>query len=149
MLQALEPLRKLGYLTTFANGVLTQSAVTAVGTGNTPLAGIQALSPRDVFFDAPITELGSSNTTWNVTISPLASGDYSAAIGWNGIGQISDTQLGNLEKLIQEAHDLGLKARLWDTPGAPIVARNNVWQQLLASGADWLNADDLKAASGF
>lgn len=32
-----------------------------------------------------------------------------------------------------------------DFPGA----RNNVWTELINDGADWLNADDLEAASSF
>jgi hypothetical protein len=146
---ALEPLRKLNYLTTFKNNVLDVSAITAVGTGNTPLDGIKALSPRDVFFDAPLTELDDPNTTYNDTLSPLASTDYEPAIGWPGMGNISEAQLANLTKFISDAHSRGIKARFWDTPGWPIQARHAVWEQLLNSGADWLNADDLEAASQF
>jgi hypothetical protein len=34
--------------------------------------------------------------------------------------------------------------RFWDTPGWPIIARNNVWRELLNDEADWLNAGDLE-----
>ncbi|KAJ4490968.1 hypothetical protein J3R30DRAFT_3277281 [Lentinula aciculospora] len=149
VLKALEPLRQLNYLTTFANDTLTVSVITAVGTGNTPLNGIKALSPRDVFFDAPLTGLDDPNTSFNVTLSPIASTDYEPAIGWPGIGNISEAQAGNLIKFINDAHSRGIKARFWDTPGWPIQARHAVWEQLLNSGADWLNADDLEAASQF
>ncbi|RDB28590.1 hypothetical protein Hypma_015440 [Hypsizygus marmoreus] len=149
VLRAIEPLRKAHYLTTFSNGVLTKSAVTIVGTGNTPLEGIKALSPRDIFFDAPLTGLVNSNTTWDATLSPLASVDYEVAVGWNGIGNITDVQSASITSLVEQAHDLGITARFWDTPGWPRQARDNVWKQLLRSGADWLNADDLQAASNF
>lgn len=150
-MKALEPLRSLGYLTTFANGSLTQSVITVIGTGNTPLEGVKALSPRDYFFDGPLTGLTdpSSNTTWDSTISPIASTDYEVAVGWSGIGNISDAQLANVTKFVGDAHARGIAARFWDTPGWPIHARNNVWQMLLENGADWLNADDLEAASTF
>lgn len=115
-----------------------------VGTGNTPLAGIQALSPRDVFFDAPLLAL---NSTFNPTISPLASVDYNVAVGWSGIGSINNTQLSAIQTLVADAHALGIRARFWDTPGYPIFARNAVWQTLIYNGADWLNADDLEAAA--
>lgn len=130
--------------------MLTKSAVTVIGTGNTPLDGIKALSPRDMFFDAPLIGLGpSSNTTWNATLAPLASVDYEVAVGWSGIGNITDTQHTSIVTLVQQAHSLGITARFWDTPGWPISARNNVWRQLRDDGADWLNADDLEAASAF
>jgi len=149
VVEALEPLRQLNYLTTFVNGTLKVSAITAIGTGNTPLEGIKALSPRDVFFDAPLTELDDPNTTYNVTLSPMASTDYEVAIGWHGIGNISASAESNLTKFINDAHTRGITARFWDTPGWPIQARHAVWEKLLNSGADWLNADDLEAASKF
>ena len=150
-MQALQPLREEGYLTTFANGALTQSAVTVVGTGNTPLEGVKALEPRDFFYDAPLTQLNdpSLNTTFDATISPLASTDWETAIGWSGIGNISEGQLANLTQFVRDAHALGIKARFWDTPEWPIFARNAVWNVLAENGADWLNADDLEAAANF
>lgn len=144
-------MRSEGYLTTFAKGTLIQSAVTVVGTGNSPLDGVKALSPRDYFFDAPLTQLTdpSLNTTWDPTLSPIASTDYGSAVGWNGLGNISDAQVGNIVQFVGDAHSRGIAARFWDTPGWPIHARDNVWKVLLDNGADWLNADDLQAASEF
>ncbi|KAJ7103433.1 hypothetical protein B0H15DRAFT_212865 [Mycena belliarum] len=145
VLSALQPLRELGYLTTCAsNGVCTPGPLLAVGTGNTPLEGIQALSPRDLFFDASLTAL---NSTFDITLSPLASTDYQVAVGWNGIGNISEAQLSAVQRLVGDAHGLGIRARFWDTPGWPIHARNNVWKTLTENGADWLNADELNAAA--
>lgn len=147
----MEPLRERGYLSTFANGTLKLSAVLVVGTGNSPLEQVKALNPRDYFFDAPLTQLTdpSLNTTWDPTLSPLASTDYEVAVGWSGIGTISDAQRANITKFVGDAHARGILARFWDTPGWPINARNAVWAELLADGADWLNADDLEAASSF
>ncbi|KAK0478417.1 hypothetical protein IW261DRAFT_1483435 [Armillaria novae-zelandiae] len=141
ILEALAPLREKGYLTT--------QQVTVIGTGNSPLDDVLALSPRDYFFDAPLAELSTTETLWNVTISPVASTDYEVAVGWNGIGNISEAQLTNLTQFVNDAHERGIAARYWDTPGWPIQARNNVWKQLADAGADWLNADDLEAASQF
>ncbi len=147
----MEPLRQKGFLTTFANGNLTESVITVVGTGNSPLEQVKALSPRDYFFDAPLTQLNdtSLNTTFDPTLSPLASTDYGPAIGWSGIGNISETQRSNILTLVEMAHSMGIRARFWDTPGWPIHAREAIWQELLNDGSDWLNADDLEAASSF
>lgn len=122
-----------------------------VGTGNSPLAQVKALNPRDYFFDAPLTQLTdpSLNTTWDPTLSPLASTDYGPAVGWSGIGNITTAQLANITQFVGDAHARGIKARFWDTPGWPIRAREAVWQVLLDNAADWLNADDLEAAANF
>lgn len=148
-MEALKPLRDAGYLTTYySNGTLISSAITVIGTGNSPLDLVRTLDPRDYFFDGPLTNL-SGGDIFKPTLSPIASTDFAVAVGWNGIGTISDGQLTGLKKLIDDAHDLGIQARFWDTPEWPISARNNVWKVLLESGADWLNADDVEAASEF
>ena len=141
----------MGYLTTATNGAVELSAVVVVGTGNSPLELVKELNPRDYFFDAPLTRLTdpSLNTTWDPSLSPLASDDYEVAVGWNGIGNISDVQLANITRFVGDAHSRGIRARFWDTPGWPIHARDNVWRVLLENGADWLNADDLEAAANF
>lgn len=151
VLEALQPLRQANYLTTAVHGVLNIGAVTVVGTGNTPLEGIQALEPRDMFFDAPLNGLNDSsiNVMWNASLAPIASVDYEAVVGWNGIQNITEEQRSTITRLVQTAHSFGIKARFWDTPAWPIQARDNVWRELLDDGADWLNADDLEAASNF
>ncbi|KAI9445209.1 hypothetical protein H4582DRAFT_1914018 [Lactarius indigo] len=149
ILEALKPLRSAGYLTTSSNGHLRTSVVTVIGTGNSPLDGVKALEPRDYFFDAPLAQLNdtSLNTTWDVTLSPIASTDYGPAVGWSGLTTISDAQRNKITTLVNDAHSRGIKARFWDTPGWPIVARNRIWRELMNNGADWLNADDLEAAA--
>lgn len=151
MIKELSPLRKKGYLTTFANGTLKQGVITVVGTGSTSLDSVKALEPRDFFYDAPLMQLTdpSLNTTWDPTISPLASCDYAEAVNWNGLGNISEAQLANLTRFVGDAHARGIKARFWDTPEWPISAMKNIWKVLLTNGADWLNADDLELAANF
>lgn len=149
MLKALQPLRDAGYLTTYySNGTLVPSAITVIGTGNSPLDLVRTLDPRDYFFDGPLTNL-SGGDIFKPTLSPIASTDYAVAVGWNGLGTIPDDRLTTLKKLIDDAHALGIQARFWDTPGWPVSARNNVWKVLLENGVDWLNADDVEAASEF
>jgi len=109
------------------------------------------LEPRDYFFDAPLTRLNdtSLNTTWDATLSPIASADYGATVGWSGLTIISDAQRNIITTLVNDAHSRGIQTRFWHTPGWPTIARNSVWRELLNAGADWLNAEDLEAASKF
>ncbi|KAJ7135843.1 hypothetical protein C8R44DRAFT_769150 [Mycena epipterygia] len=135
VLNALQPLRAGGHLTTFANGKLTQGAVTVVGTGNTPLASVVASNPRDVFFDANILQLYSTKPgvglEWGPEIAPLASVDYSS---------VSSTA--QMQELVRNAHDFGIRSRFWDT-----AANVATWNAFFAAGSDWVNADDLQAVS--
>lgn len=145
------PLRSRGFLSTFTNGIFVAGPVLVIGTGNSPLEQVKALSPRDFFFDAPLDQLTNAtlNADWNATLSPIASADYATAVGWSGIGNISASQRAAIVNLANEAHSRGIRARLWDTPAWPIFARNKVWKELANGGMDWLNADDLEAASNF
>lgn len=155
VLKAIQPLKDAGYLTTFENGTMIISAVTIIGTGNTPLIGIQALSPRYMFFDAPLTQLKNAtsnaqlNVTWGPEIAPIASVDYNVAVGWDGIGNITDAQLKAMRQFIADAKSLGIRSRFWDTPETPQQAMFRVWQTLIDEHADWLNADDLATAAAF
>ena len=136
--------------TAYDNGSLITSAVTVVGTGNTPLDGVLALNPRDFFYDAPLEAVtDTSIANFNSSISPIASTDYMEFVGWNGIGTIPDDALANLTRLVDGAHSLGIKARFWDTPEWPIYAMKAIWKELQLAGSDWLNADDLETASSF
>lgn len=46
ILEALKPLRDAGYLTTYYfNGTIVPSAITVIGTGNSPLDLVEALDP--------------------------------------------------------------------------------------------------------
>ena len=111
ILDAFQPLRQRGYLTTFANGTLTNSAITVIGTGNSPLEQVKALEPRDYFFDAPLTQLTDPtlNTTWDQTLAPIASTDYEVAVGWSGVGNITDEQRANLTRFVGDAHERGIR----------------------------------------
>ncbi|EJD40206.1 hypothetical protein AURDEDRAFT_115976 [Auricularia subglabra TFB-10046 SS5] len=146
VVKALERLRSAGYLSTVHDTTFTPAPVLVIGTGNTPLAGVVALEPRDVFLDGPLAALNDSHTP---TVSPLASTDWETFVGWDGIGEMGDEQRANMTSFINDAHARGIKARFYETPGWPISARNAVWKELLNAGTDFLNADDLEAASNF
>ncbi|KAJ7773802.1 hypothetical protein B0H16DRAFT_1510016 [Mycena metata] len=135
VLDALQPLRAAGHLTAYANGKLTQGAVTVVGTGNTPLASVVASNPRDVFFDADIRQLYSTKPgiglEWGPEISPLASVDYAS---------VSSTA--QMQELVLNAHDFGIRSRFWDTASSV-----STWDMFWSAGSDWVNADDVLGAS--
>ncbi|KAH8807042.1 hypothetical protein DL96DRAFT_1629577 [Flagelloscypha sp. PMI_526] len=148
ILAALEPLRSAGHLTTFKDGVLKQGAVTAIGSGNTPLAKVLAASPRDLFFDAPLATLTSTppapGVDWSKELSPLASVDFGSVNGvlgtiYTGIfGTVTSDVHDKIVKQIQEAHAKGVKTRYWDAPN-----KEKLYIELLHDGSDWLNTDHL------
>ncbi|KAF1967487.1 hypothetical protein BU23DRAFT_559397 [Bimuria novae-zelandiae CBS 107.79] len=149
VLAALEPLRKEGYLSTYDGTTFTSKPVTVIGTGNTPIWLVQAVIPRDAFYDAPLALLDSEFSNVTANDSPIASTDFEASVGEVRAENLNDTQLETLRGQLKAAHDKGIKARYWNQPGFPIGTRNAVWRTLWNEGADLVNVDDLEGAAGF
>jgi len=132
---------------------------------------------RDIFFDAPLEQMHSPSTpteqsfvqrlfarmpaspgqglTGVTTVSEpfaannsyYASVNFRSTIGFLWGGSLSQKQIQRIHDQVQGAHDRGLKARYWNTPGWPKHIRNQVWRELYKQGADYLNVDDLRGAA--
>lgn len=146
VVEALQPLRDRGYLSfvTVNATAMNSRAITVIGTGDTPLDYFLSRPDRDYFFDAPLASL---NATFIPTLSPLASTSLKAQIGWTGVFTASKAQNDSMTKLISQAHEQGLKVRFWENPTWPLFARNRVWNTFIELGVDYINADDLEAAT--
>ena len=166
----LDPLRQAGYLTYYDGTTLINRPLTVCATGNAPFDLLTFNSTyRDIFFDAPLGSMSSDTTApfsshpkssqdtsgnaptdpshYNITNSYYASTSFGDAIGtvWS---EPSPTQLEQVRAQIRGAHDRGLKARYWETPFWPRGLRNHIWNVLIREGVDFLNVDDLAAATG-
>lgn len=146
VVDALQPLRDAGYLTTFDGSTVTQGPVTVIGTGNTPLSQVQGVAPRDYFWDAPIPILAAISSD----VSPIASTNFNVFFpGVRGADGLNDAQKVLLAAQVALAKVKGMKLRFWDQPGWPVGTRNGVWRALWDGGVDLLNVDDLEAATNF
>lgn len=146
VVEALEPLRSRGWLTTFEDGRVRQGPITVVGSGKTPFDVLMGNSTRrDVFFDAPLDRI--ANQAYDETNSYYSSVAIGQGLGTVWFGVLRESQLQQLRYQVRQAHDRGLKARYWDLPAWPISARNRVWDTLVSEGVDMLNVDDLNGAT--
>ena len=155
--QQLEPLRTRDWLTYYNGTDLVHRPITVVGTGLTPFSLVLSatangtnktdtrLLRRDIFFDAPLTNLSSG--LYNATNSLYASSSLGDAVGKIHFGSLNNRQLDTIDTQTKLASELGLKARYWDTPSWPISWRNGIWIQLTEHGVGMLNADDVVPAS--
>lgn len=154
VIEALEPLREKGYLTTLKDGkTITNGAVTIIGTGETPLDMVAPVADRDYFFDAPLAKLNDPKYA-EVTglVSPVASTDFEATVGKvTGDTEpiLNEDQLRALRDQIAIANKRGIGARYWNTPYFPVRRRNHIWRLLLREGVILLNADDLDAVAAY
>ncbi|GAA6010923.1 hypothetical protein JCM10207_003992 [Rhodosporidiobolus poonsookiae] len=123
-------------------------------TGNCPLEAVEAQQPRrDVFFDAPLLELG--NSTYHYGNTGMYSAPWHSVPGkWDGEFENGEgTKLGKVRELLSGAGEGAGPVRVWDTPGWPSYRRSEVWRGLLRAGEGMrgsvilANADDLEACS--
>lgn len=150
VLEALEPLRSGKWLTTMDGKERFNRPVTVIGTGNTVLEDVRNYQPRDVFFDAPLSQLNNAEfAALTSDEAPFASTNFAASFGDVRKRELNDKQLGLLRQQISAAHEKGIKARYWNQPAYPIGTRNAIWRILWDEGVDLLNVDDLKSASEF
>lgn len=152
VVEALQPLRDAGYLTTFNGTHVEQGPVTIVGTGSTPLNQVQGVAPRDYFFDASLNELNGAQNNVTSDVAPIASTAFPRSFGSvRGVGEdaLNATQLETLREQVEVAHAKGMMVRYWAQPGFPIGTRNSVWQTLWEEGVDLLNVDDLEGAARY
>lgn len=88
----------------------------------------------------------SSPTIYSPFNSYFASASVTAAVDIS-LPYITKKQRLLIEDQIAGAHSLGLKVRYWEIPAWPISWRNYLWRELVSLGIDYLNVDDLKAAT--
>lgn len=135
------------------NEIVTRGAITVIGTGNTPYDMVGPVADRDYFLDAKLETLDDpENQDISSVISPIASGQFTAAIGSiasDADPVLNDEQKSVLRAQIATAKERGIGARYWDTPYFPVRTRNLVWRALLHEGVALLNADDLDSVADY
>lgn len=81
------------------------------------------------------------------TNSYYASVSFKKAIGFPFGFFVSKKQRSLIREQVRQAHQHGLKARYWATPGWPRFLRDHIWTVLMEEGVDVLNVDDLRSAT--
>ncbi|WP_234543947.1 phosphatidylinositol-specific phospholipase C/glycerophosphodiester phosphodiesterase family protein [Streptomyces shenzhenensis] len=141
-------LRRYPHLfTTYAYGRVIPGAVTNVISGDraarTPM---EVQTVRRAFYDGRLTDLGTSAPA---SFVPLISDNWTLNFSWLGDGDFPQAERHKLRGIVQQAHAAGQKVRFWATPDVAGPARDALWSELLAAGADYLNTDDLAGLEAF
>ncbi|RDW76167.1 hypothetical protein BP5796_06988 [Coleophoma crateriformis] len=148
LMKQLEPLRQAGWLSYYDSATLSRVArpITVVGTGNTPFSFIATNQTTDIFFDAPLASLESTDL-YNTTNSYYASVSIKKAVGHIWSWGLSSKQIKTIKTQIQMAKNAGLIARYWDTPSWPVGLKLSIWRILEEEDVGVLNVDDLVTAT--
>jgi hypothetical protein len=130
----------------YTNGNVKTGPVTAVISGNRPLATMQAQGKRFSFYDGRSADLTSGMPAG---LMPLASDNWTKLFTWQGVGPMPEAERGKLQAYVAEAHANGYRVRFWATPDVPGDAREAVWTELADAGVDHINTDDLAGLQQF
>lgn len=121
-------------------------AVLAIVSGNRPYDLMKSQEIRYAGYDGRLTDLESSDPA---DLIPMISDNWTRYFTWNGIGKMPAKEHQKLIEIVQTAHRKGRRVRFWATPDNPSPAREAVWRELISSGADLINTDDLEGLQQF
>ncbi|GGI01948.1 phosphatidylinositol-specific phospholipase C/glycerophosphodiester phosphodiesterase family protein [Arthrobacter liuii] len=130
----------------YTNGNVKTGPVTAVISGNRPLATMQAQTQRFSFYDGRAADLSSGLPA---ALMPLVSDNWTKLFTWQGVGPMPEAERTKLHAFVATAHANGYRVRFWATPDQPGAARDAVWTELADAGVDHINTDDLAGLQQF
>jgi hypothetical protein len=128
-------------LTTYAGDEVTESAVTAVVSGERDREAMEAQDRRYAAMDGRLEDLGTGAP---VSLIPLISQSWFMHFIWLGTGEIPGDEAKLLNDFVEQTHDEGRRIRFWNTPD-----QENAWKQLREAGVDLINTDDIAGFSAF
>ena len=129
-------------LSTLDDGKVTIRNLTLVVTGHRRLSSLDDKGPKYLFVDADLKDLDHQQVPTDLYFT--ASCKYSSLISWRGRGQILPVEQHRLKSLIERAHSIGAKVRLWGSPD-----NTPVWNFLMRCGVDLINTDKLVALRNY
>lgn len=157
LVDAFEPFRQKGYLTTFDPSTREWSSgpLRVIGTGDTPLECVQSMSPRSIFLDAKLHDLvpppgytPETPLSIDASVAPMASGYFLPR--W-----VESLRNSNREDALKEmraqtaaARAMGIESRWWGAPRDADI-REHIWRIQLDADVDWLSGDDLAGMTAF
>lgn len=133
-------------MTRYVNGTVKNGPVTAVISGNRPLATMQAQEKRFGFYDGRSVDLLSGKPA---EFMPIVSDNWTRLFTWQGVGRMPELERAKLRAYVESAHSNGYRVRFWATPDQAGDARDAVWNELYDAGVDHINTDDLAGLQSF
>lgn len=129
-------------LSSCENGRITYRELTLVITGHRPLHQLAFDNERFVFADGDLRLMKPGQTDSSLFL--MASCRYSNLLSWKGHGAMAGFERERLKLLVENAHRIGVKVRLWASP-----EKKEVWAMLRDCGVDLINTNKLGSLSSF
>ena len=130
-----------GMLTTFRSGATETNAIRVIITGHRSKEMFAGESVRYAALDGELADLDSALPA---DLIPWISSEWSPNFKWRGAGPMVEADQVKLQQVVARAHQQGRRVRFWGAPDQPVF-----WGEMLASGVDVINTDDLEGAQKF
>lgn len=128
----------------YQNGEYKAGPVRIVLSGHKPVQTVRNDPDRLAFIDEDLRRINRDTTIASESTLAMASCKYSKLLKWKGSGIFSARERERLLAFIDQAHQRGVKVRLWGSPD-----NEKVWKQLLQCGVDLINTDKLARLRNF
>lgn len=122
-------------LTRFTVDSQVERAVTVIISGSRPIETVAAEVVRYAAIDGRLSDLESNPSRH---LMPLVSQSWGSVFTWKGRESMPSEERAKLRAIVNQAHIQGRIVRFWATPPRPAL-----WKQLLDSGVDLINVDNL------
>ncbi len=128
-------------LTRFTPDSTEERAVTVILSGSRPVDVLRAEPERYAAIDGRFPDLDGEV---NPNLIPLISDSWWTRYRWSGRGEVPKNVRVDMPNDVRRAHEKGCIVRFWALPH-----NEELWQYLLDTGVDLINADDLPRLQAF
>lgn len=118
------------------DSLIHKGVLTLLITGGAPRNAILADSIRIATVDGG---MGDTAQSISPALVPRISEPWNKYFVWNGAGKMPKEELKTLKKLVASVHKSAKTLRFYGAPD-----NYGIWKQLLNSGVDWINTNELK-----
>ncbi|MFB9908901.1 phosphatidylinositol-specific phospholipase C/glycerophosphodiester phosphodiesterase family protein [Allokutzneria oryzae] len=133
----------------YVSGKVVRGAVDVVVSGDRPRQLMSGQRHRLAFYDGRMTDAADLGPGSDAKLAALVSDNWTKLFTWNGVGPMPAAERAKLREIVATAHRAGQRVRFWATPDSPGPEREAIWRELVTSGVDHLNTDDLSGLRAF
>lgn len=123
-----------------------EKAILVIISGNRPWELMKSQAVRYAGCDGRLSDLESDLPA---DLMPLISDRWGAHFTWRGAGPMPAEEREKLSTIVRTAHAQDRLVRFWATPDARSASRQTLWRELLSTGVDLINTDDLEGLKIF
>jgi glycerophosphoryl diester phosphodiesterase len=128
-------------LTTFRAGAAQTNAIRVIITGHRAKEMFAGETVRYASIDGELADLDSGAAA---DLIPWISTNWAQSFKWRGTGTMPEADKLRLKDIVSKAHQQGRRLRFWGAPDQAVF-----WGEMLTSGVDLINTDDLDGVQKF